>query len=254
MRGERIDRAFVTSLITGLVFVLFKWRSRPGGASGRSSSQSLIRFLFLGNEWPDLPSSEDLSSSDKNPRTGESRVEYESECRDCSRCVRLLHCTLRETNLPSSTRREQGVHEAWSSPPRCFNKPTQPSLSPLLLTAASTDMPGRYRYGLCTAADGEINGCVKGDDPQLIRSCLTLLPLVAGPGCCIPGGLPRFLTRKFSQALKRSASLHVFVVRTCGPDSERRRAEGLDFICESSQVMLISRRVRPVNLDKKTRL
>ena len=201
MRGERIDRAFVTSLITGLVFVLFKWKGGGGEASGRGSSQSLIRFLFRGNEWPDLPSSEDLSSSDKNPRTTESRVEYESECTDCSRCVRLLRCTLGETNLPSSTCRERGVHEAWSSPPRCFNKPPPPPPPPhVLLTAASTDMPGRYRYGLCTAAAGEITGCVKGDDPQLIRGCLTLLPLVAGPGCCIPGGLPRFLTRKKIQS------------------------------------------------------
>lgn len=37
MRGKTIDRAFVTSLITGFVFVLFKW-----GAVGRGSSLSLI--------------------------------------------------------------------------------------------------------------------------------------------------------------------------------------------------------------------
>lgn len=37
MRGKTIARAFVTSLITGFVFVLFKW-----GAVGRGSSLSLI--------------------------------------------------------------------------------------------------------------------------------------------------------------------------------------------------------------------
>lgn len=158
----------------------------------------------------------------------------------------------KQTCHPPHAESEESARREARRPAALTNPPNPPS--PLLLTAASTDMPGRYRYGLCTAAAGEINGCVKGDDPQLIRSCLTLLPLVAGPGCCIPGGLPWFLTRKFRQALKRSASLHVFVVCTCGPDSERRRAEGLDFICESSQVMLISRRVRPVNLNKKTRL
>lgn len=41
----------------------------------------------------------------------------------------------------------------------------------------------------------QINGCVKGDDPQLMCSCLTPLPLVAGPGCCFPGGLLRFFRR-----------------------------------------------------------
>lgn len=92
-----------------------------------------------------------------------------------------------------STRREARRPAALTNPPN----PPPPHV---LLTAASTDMPGRYRYGLCTAAAGEITGCVKGDDPQLIRGCLTLLPLVAGPGCCIPGGLPRFLTRKKIQS------------------------------------------------------
>lgn len=56
------------------------------------------------------------------------------------------------------------------------------------LSTGSTDMPGRCRYGLRSAAAIEIYGCVKGDDPQILWSCLTQLPLVAGPGCCAPVG------------------------------------------------------------------
>lgn len=98
---------------------------------------------------------------------------------------------------------------------------------PPILSAVSTDMPGRYRYGLCTAAASEINGCVKGDDPHLICSCLTLLPLVAGPGCCIPGGLLQFFRRNSAfKALCISAdarrTLRAFA-RTCGFDSQKWR-------------------------------
>lgn len=104
----------------------------------------------------------------------------------------ILHMQrVRMSSKVESTRREVylGSEEGKGTPLAAHCIPTPRSLQ------VSTDMPGRYRYGLCTAAASEIIGCVKGDDPQLICSCLTLLPLVAGPGCCIPGGLLQFFRR-----------------------------------------------------------
>lgn len=107
----------------------------------------------------------------------------------------ILHMQrVRMSSKAESTRREVylGCEEGKSAPltARCLNIPTH--LPPLC---------SEYRYAwqvqvwTLAAAASEINGCVKGDDPQLMWSCLTLLPVVAGPGCCIPGELLQFFRR-----------------------------------------------------------
>lgn len=189
----------------------------------------------------------------------------------CEQLRRLLH----ETNLPSITRgeweslrekkrqedarrevylgkSEDGKDAALAA--RCLNIPTTSSPH---VSAVSTDMAGRYRYGLhdaAAAAASEINASVKGDDPQLICGCLTLLPLVAGPGCCIPGALPSVLQKEFSQAFNCSASPQtnpVFPQSVCSHTwTWQSEMESMDLICAFSQVALISWHVRnPIGLS-----